>query len=179
MNSNSVHHSDLHVLKGKDLENYGFERVRDLAYEAVHELWRRRKSEGWTQARLAEKLCRDTGWLSKNLQGPGNWTFRTFGALIQGLDGELEIKVHAAEDPVLSRENYHAYAEYNPETLCDDFRDIENVSFRTAIGPVLNRYSMIEDEAQQLEDTSRREDDENERSNLNKVHVKILDRVDG
>jgi hypothetical protein len=89
---------DLSNLKDRDLENYGFARVRDHAYDAVQELWLRRKAEGWTEARLAENLGRDTDWLSGYLQGPGNWTFRTFGALVEGLGGVVEIRVRAAED---------------------------------------------------------------------------------
>ena len=103
--------SDLYVLKGKDLENYGLSRVRDVAYDAVQELWRRRKAEGWNQVKLANNLDRDTGWLSRRLRGPGNWTLRTFGALIQGLDGNVEIRVRAVEDHI-STQNSHAYAGY-------------------------------------------------------------------
>jgi hypothetical protein len=102
--------SDLYVLKGRDLENFGFSRVRDVAYDAVQELWRRRKAEGWNQVKLAGNLDRDTGWLSRRLRGPGNWTLRTFGALVQGLEGEVEIRVRAAEDLVSA--NFHAYAGY-------------------------------------------------------------------
>lgn len=108
----AVSDSDLYALKGKDLENFGFSRVRDAAYDAVQELWRRRKAEGWTQVMLAQNLDRDTGWLSKYLRGPGNWTFRTFGALVQGLDGQVEIRVRAAEDELTDQRNYSPYSEY-------------------------------------------------------------------
>jgi hypothetical protein len=103
---------DLYVLKGRDLENFGFARVRDIAYDAVQELWRRRKSEGWTQVTLANNLDRDTGWLSRYLRGPGNWTLRTFGAFVQGLHGDVEIRVRALEDVPRSRKNHNPYAEY-------------------------------------------------------------------
>ncbi len=103
---------DLYELKGRDLETFGFARIRDLAYDAVQELWRIRKSEGWTQVRLAENLGRDTGWLCKRLQGPGNWTFRTFGALVQGLDGEVDIKVRPAGTLLRATRNQNPYSEY-------------------------------------------------------------------
>jgi hypothetical protein len=103
---------DLYVLKGRDLEKFGFARVRDLAYDAVQELWRRRKTEGWNQVRLAANIDRDTGWLSRYLQGPGNWTFRTFGALVEGLEGVVEIRVRAAEDVSRSTRNRGAYSDY-------------------------------------------------------------------
>lgn len=109
MNSES---DDLYVLKGRDLENFGFARVRDLAYDAVQELWRKRKAEGWNQIRLAANIDRDPGWLSRYLKGPGNWTFRTFGAFIQGLEGEVEIRVRAREDIRQSLRNESPYSAY-------------------------------------------------------------------
>jgi hypothetical protein len=104
--------NDLYSLKGRDLEKFGFARVRDLAYDAVHELWRRRKVEGWSQVHLAANIGRDTGWLSRYLQGPGNWTFRTFGALVEGLEGVVEIRVRAAEDFKRSPNNRGVYSDY-------------------------------------------------------------------
>ncbi len=103
--------ASLYDLKGKDLENFGFARVRDIAYDAVQDLWQRRKAEGWTQVQVAENLNRDTGWLSKHLKGSGNWTFRTFGTLVQGLNGTVEIVVHAAEDTNPNC-NYNPYSNY-------------------------------------------------------------------
>jgi hypothetical protein len=52
-----------------------------------------------TQADLARAIGRDEGWVSRTLSGPGNWTLRTIGTLVQGLRGDLEIMVHALEDP--------------------------------------------------------------------------------
>jgi transcriptional regulator with XRE-family HTH domain len=103
---------DLYVLKGRDLENYGFARIRDIAYDAVQELWQRRKSEGWNQIKLANNIGRDTGWLSRYLRGPGNWTFRTFGALVQGLEGEVEIVVRPRENLLAARHNHSPYSRY-------------------------------------------------------------------
>jgi hypothetical protein len=38
--------------------------------------------------------------VSRTLSGPGNWTIKTIGTRVQGLNGELEITVHAMEDPL-------------------------------------------------------------------------------
>jgi transcriptional regulator with XRE-family HTH domain len=99
--------------------DYGFARVRDAAYDAVMELWRRRKAEGMTQAQLADALGGDTGWLSRNLRGPGNWTLRTVGRFVEALNGEVELKVHGLEDPLPTPPNYHAYVGYEPQTATD------------------------------------------------------------
>lgn len=114
MTSQSDMQSDreLYELKGKDLQNFGFARVRDIAYDAVQELWKRRKTEGWTQVQIAENLGCDTGWLSKHLKGSGNWTFRTFGTLVQGLHGTVEITVRAAEDAIHGTQNHNPYSGY-------------------------------------------------------------------
>lgn len=104
--------SNLNDMPPRDLANYGFARARDLAFDAVKELWKRRRSEGMKQIDLANFLERDPGWVSKALRGPGNWTMRTFGELVAGMDGEIEIAVHAIEDPLPERPNYHAYAGY-------------------------------------------------------------------
>lgn len=95
--------------------DYGFARVRDAAYDAVMDLWRRRKAEGMTQTELAEALGGDAGWLSRNLRGPGNWTLRTVGRFVEALNGEVELKVHGLEDPLPVLTNYHAYVGYEPE----------------------------------------------------------------
>jgi transcriptional regulator with XRE-family HTH domain len=96
--------------------NYGFARVRDVAFDAISDLWRRREAEGVKQKEIAEALGRDPGWVSKNLRGPGNWTLRTIGELVEVLGGEIVIKVYALEDPLESRDNYDAYLGYS-ETI--------------------------------------------------------------
>jgi transcriptional regulator with XRE-family HTH domain len=78
---------------------FGYGRVRNAAYEAVQALWRRRKSEGLTQLQLGERIGRDPARVSKYLRGPGNWTLRTFGELVEALDGEAEIIIHAIRRP--------------------------------------------------------------------------------
>lgn len=92
--------------------SYGVERVKLLAFEAVHGLWLRRKAQGRTQSELATTLGKDEGWLSRNLRGPGNWTIKTLGEMVEALDGDIKIIVCGAEDPLDDRSNDHAYADY-------------------------------------------------------------------
>jgi hypothetical protein len=99
----------------EDRATYGFGRVRNAAYEAVLELWRRRKAEGLTQLELGSRIGMDPARVCKHLSGPGNWTLRTFGELVEGLEGEAEISVHALEDPLSCPPNFHAYAGYGDE----------------------------------------------------------------
>jgi transcriptional regulator with XRE-family HTH domain len=100
-------------LSGRALEEYGAERIRNEAFDQVRLLWERRKREGWTQALIAEAIERDPGWVSRNLSAPGNWTIRTIGALTQALNGEVEIRIVALEDPVDMPKNYDAYTDYD------------------------------------------------------------------
>jgi hypothetical protein len=81
-----------------------------MAFDAVQELWRRRQTEGLTQRDIADRLGRNPGWVSRQLKGPGNWTFRTFGAFVEALDGEAEISVHPLEQPLRIPSNFDAYA---------------------------------------------------------------------
>jgi hypothetical protein len=100
--------------RGSDRGDYGFARARDLAFDAVTELWRKRRAAGTKQSDIAAILNRDPGWVSRQLSGPGNWTLRTFGELVEALDGEAEISVHPIEEAPADRTNYHAYLEYQP-----------------------------------------------------------------
>ena len=102
----------------RDSLNYGFERARSVAFDAVYALWLRRQAEGMTQADLAKAIGRDEGWVSRTLSGPGNWTLRTIGTLVQGLNGELDITVHAMEDPIPDQSRPDAYERYlgNPRS---------------------------------------------------------------
>jgi hypothetical protein len=101
--------SELIDLDPKERREYGFLRIRDAAFDAVSALWRRRQDEGMTQAGIAEAIGADPGWVSKNLRGPGNWTMKTFGAFVEALDGEAQITVRAAGDPLPLKSNWHAY----------------------------------------------------------------------
>lgn len=104
-------------LAPRELADYGFARARDLAFDAVKELWSKRRAEGMKQIDLATKLGRDPGWVSRALRGPGNWTMRTFGELVAAMDGEIEIEIFALEEPPAERPNFDAYAEYLEPTL--------------------------------------------------------------
>src|SRR5262249_22756707 len=92
-------------MKPSDFVDFNVARARDLAFDAVQSLWRRRQSEGLTQAALADFLGRDEGWVSRTLSSPGNWTLRTAATLVAGLCGELEINALALEDlPIVPSE---------------------------------------------------------------------------
>ena len=102
-------------LTPRELEAFGFARTRDIAFNAVRDLWRRRRSHGMTQKDLAERIGRDPAWVSRKLQGPGNWTLRTIGTFVVALNGEIEIKIHDLEEPRKAFINYSgAYEEYGP-----------------------------------------------------------------
>jgi transcriptional regulator with XRE-family HTH domain len=124
--------------------DYGFARVRDAAFDAVMELWRRRKAEGMTQSQLADALGGDTGWLSRNLRGPGNWTLRTVGRLVEALDGEVELKVHGLEDVPAARPNYHAYVGYEPDTATKSDATVRQraVGAPPTSGPSIRKFSV-------------------------------------
>lgn len=103
---------DVTQLQPAELADYGFARVRDVAFDAVHDLWERRRHEGMKQLDIAQAIGKDPAWISRRLRGPGNWTVRTIGEFLVALRGEIEIKVHALEDPLPVKVNYHAYAGY-------------------------------------------------------------------
>jgi hypothetical protein len=104
--------SPLPALRPRELADYGFARARDIAFDAIQTLWRRRQSQGMRQIDIVTKIGRDAGWVSRNMRAPGNWTIRTIGELVEALDGELEIVVHAKEDPPERLANFSAYASY-------------------------------------------------------------------
>jgi transcriptional regulator with XRE-family HTH domain len=89
---------------------YGEARARDLSFMAVLALWRKRRAGGMTQSQFAENLGRDTGWLSKKLKGPSNWTLKTLGHMVEALGGELEIVVHDLSESPDRPRNYDAYS---------------------------------------------------------------------
>lgn len=99
----------LDPLHGGELADFGQARLRDSAFDAVHKLWLRRLAEGMTQTDLANRLGKDPAWVSRTLKGPANWTFRTFGALVEALDGEAEIAVIGKDEMPVSPRNYRAY----------------------------------------------------------------------
>jgi transcriptional regulator with XRE-family HTH domain len=130
--------SDLNFLSPKERRDYGFARIRDAAFDAVSALWKRRQDEGMTQAQIASAIGGDTGWVSKNLRGPGNWTMKTFGAFVEALNGEAQIIVRAAEDNVV-RSNYHAYVGYEQEMPTATAGTPHDVAQQTAVTSELRR----------------------------------------
>lgn len=106
--------------------NYGFARTRDLAFAAVRNFWKLRQAEGMTQADLAERLGRDKAWVSRKLSGPTNWTLRTFGDLVDAMDGEVEITI--ADIRNAPSGNYDAYADYGEKQLEKRWQPPQNTS---------------------------------------------------
>lgn len=96
-----------------DRRAYGVARVRDGAFSEIISLWRKRKADGMKQTELADRLGRDTGWLSKKLRGPGNWTLNTIGAMVEALDGEIEIRVYDINDRAAPTKNSTGYSGYD------------------------------------------------------------------
>jgi hypothetical protein len=96
----------------QDRRQYGVALVKDAAFDAVYGLWTLRKSQGWTNATIAENVDVDEGWLSKQFAGPRNWTTQTMGTLVEGLHGLIEIKVYPIESAPKTHTNFDAYAEY-------------------------------------------------------------------
>ena len=105
--------SKLPPLGDKELAAYGVARAKDAAFDAVKNLWERRRGEGMTQRDLAALIGRDPGWLSKCFRGPANWTFRTFGELAVGLGGDPTIIIRALEDIGPGGSNYDAWSEFD------------------------------------------------------------------
>lgn len=80
-----------HALPSEDKRRLAFLRVRDAAFDAITALWKLRRAQGMTQKDIAKALDRDPAWVSRNLAGPANWTLKTFGELLEALDGHAAI----------------------------------------------------------------------------------------
>ena len=76
-------------------------------------LWRKRRADGVKQSEVAAILNCDPGWVSKQFRGPGNWTLRTIGELIEALDGDIEIAARPMEETSLR--NFDAYSGYGAD----------------------------------------------------------------
>lgn len=109
--------SALNDMLPEDRAVFGYGKVRNAAFQAVQNLWRRRKAQGMTQLQLGQKVGIDPARVSKYLSGPGNWTLRTIGAFAEALDGEIEITIHAMEDPLPVPKNYAAYSCCNDQPV--------------------------------------------------------------
>ena len=101
----------LKPLEPKELADYGVSRVKDIAFEAVLDLWAIREADGLTQKALAERVGCDETSISRNFRGPANWTFKTLGRLVQGLQGSIRIIIDPIEDAIPGGSNFDAYDE--------------------------------------------------------------------
>ena len=119
MSHGTATHSPLSLvpLDGGDASDFGLARVRDLAFDSVIGLWRKRRAEGMTQRDLLKRMRSSPATLSRNLRAPGNWTMRTFGELVQALGGRVTITVEAAEDVEHGTVNHDAYDGYAPAAV--------------------------------------------------------------
>jgi hypothetical protein len=96
----------------KERAQHGAALAKGAAFDAVHALYRLRKDQGWTNARIANNVGVDEGWLSKQFAGPRNATMGSVGTLVEGMEGILEIKAYPAEELQSDRTNHDAYLEY-------------------------------------------------------------------
>jgi hypothetical protein len=64
------------------------------------------------QSDIAGVLNRDPAWVSRQLRGPGNWTLKTIGELIEALNAEVEIRVFGREERVIPSQNFNAFSGY-------------------------------------------------------------------
>lgn len=92
--------------------DYGLARARDAAFDAVVRLWRKRRDSGMKQKDLAAIMDKRESWVSRQLSGPGNWTMKVFGQLVDALDGDIEIQVYGREETELGSSNEDAYSGY-------------------------------------------------------------------
>jgi transcriptional regulator with XRE-family HTH domain len=103
----------LKPLAKNELADYGLAQVRDAAFEAFLQMWRYRQADGWTQKRLAQNIGRDKATVSKYFRGPANWTMRTLGELVQGLEADVRIIIEPLEESNSDGSNYDAYDEFD------------------------------------------------------------------
>lgn len=111
----------------------GCARAQHAIFDAVYALWEQRQDEGVTQQAIADFLGRDPGWVSRTLSGPGNWTLRTFGELVEALDGYIDVKV--VDRSKLRPGNYDLYSDVldgRPQVFCP----ITKYSPRTATNKI-------------------------------------------
>ncbi len=78
------------------------------------------------QSDLAAILGRDPGWISNQLKGPGNWTLRTFGELVEAMDGEVEVQVLDRNEPLALKPNFDAYAVFDSEAQIPTYSSVAN-----------------------------------------------------
>ena len=126
------------TLSPEEADAYEFARLKDIAFDAILSLWRKRQSEGVTQKDLARILRRDTAWVSKVLRGPANWEFKTFARLLRALEGEAEITVRGLEEPLDVLDNYHSYDNYGELSSTPRTRPPRRLDARSMMTAVLS-----------------------------------------
>jgi hypothetical protein len=116
---------------------YGHARAKNALFAAVHELWRRRQQEGLTVNHLSQRIGRSPRWIKRALSGPGEWTLKTFGELVEAMEGEIE--AHALPDErsiiqVLSDRLYNKtcfLASISKMTTFPEFAELETYGIHT------------------------------------------------
>lgn len=86
----------------------GAERARHVAYEAIIDLWLKRQAEGLRKKDIATALSKHPAWVTRALAGPANWQIETLGALVEALNGVMEISVTPVEDVHLGNFDFYA-----------------------------------------------------------------------
>ena len=113
-------------LSPADGADYGLARIRDIAFDAVANLWICRRAKGMTQKEVAQKIGVSTATVCRNLGAPGNWTMRTLGELVHALDGDIEIIIIPKENVKIDA-NSSAYDDYVPHSNNDS--TCKNINF--------------------------------------------------
>src|ERR1700733_4711271 len=76
----------------QDRADYGSARARDLLFDAVIDLWRDRLAQGKGSINhLSLRIGRSPRWVKRALSGPEGWTLKTFGQLVEALEGDIEV----------------------------------------------------------------------------------------
>jgi transcriptional regulator with XRE-family HTH domain len=133
----------LKPLNPEELSDFGAARAKDIAFEAVLDLWHIREAQGLTQKVLAERVGCDETSISRSFRGPANWTFKTFGRLVQGLHGSLRIFVDPIEDTAPDGSNYDAYAELDQGDSVKFFGDFKFDMIRGLNKPKATTSSVV------------------------------------
>ena len=92
---------------------YAVARAKGAAFDAVVGLWRRRQAAGLQQKEFGEIVGYSPARINRLLRGPANWTLTTLAELVDGLDGEVEIKVYGLDEPLHA--NFDAYRVWSLE----------------------------------------------------------------
>lgn len=116
---------------------YGHLRARHASYEAVMELWRRRQEEGLTVNHLSQRIGRSPRWIKRALNGPEKWTLKTFGELVEAMEGEIEIRALPDERSIIEVLSDRLYnktcflSSVNKMTTFPEFAELESYGRHT------------------------------------------------